>query len=192
MKMHSIGKREIECKMNMRDSKRRIGSFFEVLFVFSVIIYCFLLLRATLFKYISPMELFSEDRFFTKSINWMPFGGHTYKHKLIKDIIINFLLFAPFGFLLGMKAKEFSKHAFVLFVPFVTSIALEFLQYVWAVGATDITDIISNTIGAIFGYLIYAFLAKILTNHQKLNRICTVLMFFAASLILTFMTIPFF
>lgn len=88
-----------------------------------------------------------------------------------------------------MKTKESKKRAWVLLVPFVTSVVLETLQYVLGLGATDITDVICNTLGAIGGYIVYVLSVKVFKNRQLLDRVYTVLMFGVACLVLTLMVI---
>ena len=57
------------------------------------------------------------------------------------------------------------------------------MQFVFAVGATDITDVISNTLGTVIGVGIYGSLAFIFHKNEKLDKglcivasICTVLL----------------
>ena len=163
--------------------------FFYAVFIFAVTVYGILLLYAILFKYTSPFELFSADRLFRRSINWIPFGGHQYLSMLKWDVQVNLLLFAPFGFLLAMKTKESKKRALVLLVPFAVSVVLEMLQYVLGLGATDITDVICNTLGAMVGYIVYILSVRIFKNRRLLDRVYTALMFGVACLVLTLMVI---
>lgn len=175
----------------MQESKKAIipKRIFNAAFVFVVIVYGMFLARAILFKYVSPLGLFSADRFFTRGVNWIPFGGHEYRHLLKQDVIINLLLFAPFGFLLAMATKESPKRGVVLLIPLITSAALETLQYVLSVGATDITDVITNTLGALCGYIVYILSVKLFKNRQKLDRVYIVLMFFVACPVFIFLVI---
>ncbi len=67
----------------------------------------------------------------------------------------NVLLFIPFGFLLGIvwkKERGFIDH---LCMGFLTSFGIECLQLVSGRGIFQADDIITNTIGAFVGYLIY-------------------------------------
>lgn len=45
---------------------------------------------------------------------------------------------------------------------FLTSLIVEILQYIFAVGATDITDLIGNTLGGVIGIGIFYLLIKLL------------------------------
>ena len=81
---------------------------FHALFWFSVCVYLLLLMRVTLFKYASLGEvLFSPDRFYTRSVNLIPFahdGQHIARFKL--ELLLNFLALCPLGFLLSMQSYE--------------------------------------------------------------------------------------
>ena len=65
------------------------------------------------------------------------------------------------------------------------------MQFVFAVGATDITDIITNTLGAVIGVSIYGFLDFIFHKIEKLDKvlciiasICTILLVAFIALVL--------
>ena len=49
-------------------------------------------------------------------------------------------------------------------VVFSTSIFLEIMQFVFAVGVTDITDVLTNTLGGIIGIVIFNMGNKVLKN----------------------------
>ena len=55
----------------------------------------------------------------------------------------------------------------------LTSLALEILQFIFAVGATDITDLIGNTLGGVIGCLIYMVFYKLLKD--KTNKVLNIL-----------------
>ena len=68
----------------------------------------------------------------------------------------------------------------------ILSIIYESLQYIFAIGATDITDIITNTIVAVLGALSYYILLKVFKNQSKINNILIIigLIFFIVFFIL--------
>lgn len=70
-------------------------------------------------------------------------------------LVENILLFIPYGFLLALlwkKTNAFWKH---FLAGFLTSLLIESLQLVSARGIFQADDIITNTIGALMGYLLY-------------------------------------
>ncbi len=134
----------------------------NTLFIFTCIVYALVLCRGLLFKYVSPYELFSPDRYEYIGYNLMPFNGSGISYRM--DLIINTLLFTPFGFLLSMKSRKNLKSLLLMFIPLVASISFEALQYIFHLGAADITDIIMNTVGGCAGFLIYFISYKIFGN----------------------------
>ncbi len=48
---------------------------------------------------------------------------------------------------------------------FFVSLAFETAQYILAVGVTDITDLLGNTLGGVIGVAFYWLLSKILKDH---------------------------
>jgi glycopeptide antibiotics resistance protein len=75
------------------------------------------------------------------------------------------LVFVPLGVYTAIfKAKS----GFVVkaMPAFCISIAFEFIQYIFSIGATDITDVIDNTAGGIVGILLYMILKKIFAGKS--------------------------
>src|SRR5690554_396946 len=86
------------------------------------------------------------------SLNLVPFAN--YSSENIRELIYNFLAFVPLGLLVSASFK-ISRVFSRLFLVFVTSFVFETIQYVYGIGVSDITDLISNTAGGLLGILIY-------------------------------------
>lgn len=85
------------------------------------------------------------------------------------DTILNIILFIPFGFFLPLLYKAFHPLKTVVFTGFLLSFSVEILQMLgW--GKTDINDLITNTLGACFGYWLYYLLSKCLPDYLN-NRL---------------------
>ena len=72
-------------------------------------------------------------------------------------VIENVLLFIPFGFLLYITCYTFGKKCnmkTILLASFLTSVSVEFLQYIFSCGKSETDDVITNVGGAMIGYLI--------------------------------------
>lgn len=140
----------------------------KICFYFTWFVYTLVLLRVSLFKYASLPELLcSPDRFYTRSLNLIPFawdGAHGYQ--FLRQILLNFLMYFPLGFLLSMKAVGKKCRPLYLLIPFGVSLLIEMLQYALYLGAADITDVIMNTLGGIFGFTCYAFAAYLFRKRQ--------------------------
>ena len=65
----------------------------------------------------------------------------------------NILLFLPYGFLWGLMRKKGLWNA--LAVGFLTSLGIEFLQLFSGRGVFQTDDMITNTLGALLGYILY-------------------------------------
>lgn len=72
----------------------------------------------------------------------------------MRELVENILIFVPFGVYAGMLVKERSWWKVIL-AGAGFSLILETLQYVFAIGASDITDVINNTLGAALGMLLW-------------------------------------
>lgn len=88
------------------------------------------------------------------------------------EVIYNFVVFVPFGLLLSATLKR-ARFLQKLALIFAFSLAAEIIQYVFAIGRTDITDVIANTSGGLFGLALYYVTHKYIHN-EKLDRFITI------------------
>lgn len=92
-----------------------------------------------------------------RNINLIPYGQSVIVNGRIDftEIINNAIAFIPVGVYVAMLKPEWSFIKKVLSSVGI-SLIYEVLQYAFAIGATDITDVINNTIGGIVGVCIAA------------------------------------
>jgi len=116
-------------------------------------LYLLTLLWLTLFKlsYDIPSILANYQ---TRSLNLIPFA-----YANASEVISNIIAFIPFGVMLGVNFKQIA-FKYKIAVIFAFSLAAEIIQYVLAIGATDITDLIMNTLGGLVGLSAYAVASK--------------------------------
>lgn len=70
-------------------------------------------------------------------------------------VIENILLFVPYGFLCACVFKWARSLIPSVFIGMMTSLAIECIQLITGRGYFQIDDILTNTLGALAGYLIY-------------------------------------
>lgn len=122
------------------------------MYKFSKIIFAYYLLFlfwGILFKFDIAHTINTAHLFPSRSLNVSPFdasGGRL-------EILFNVLIFIPFGFFIGRFSERsfFGKWGAI----FLVSLFVEILQFIFGIGATDITDIITNTSGGLIGLLLY-------------------------------------
>lgn len=83
-----------------------------------------------------------------------------------ENIIGNILLFAPLGFFLPLLLNKFRKFKKTVLAGFLVSLLIECSQ-LFLIRATDIDDLILNTLGVMLGYLCFMFFRKLL---PKINQ----------------------
>lgn len=76
------------------------------------------------------------------------------------DTILNVILFIPLGFFLPLLYEKYSRISRVALTGFLFAISIEIVQ-MFDMGATDINDLITNTVGTCLGYSIYKLLSKL-------------------------------
>ncbi len=157
----------------------------NTLFIISFVFYSVFLLWNIVFKYVSPLELFSSGRYFSRTINLIPFNDIINGYYNSLDIWGNVILFIPLGIYISMFLKNSRLHKNILKIAGI-SLLFEVCQYVFAIGASDITDIITNTIGGIIGILIYLLIKKAIKDDNKVKNfvsICSTLIMIPVSVL---------
>ena len=93
---------------------------------------------------------------------------------LNSENILNVIIFVPLGIYAGIL---FTKWLFVkkLFFVFFLSLLVEGSQYILRVGAFDITDIITNTVGGLIGLMIFKAIEKVFNNNVKAQKFVNVI-----------------
>lgn len=91
-----------------------------------------------------------------RSINLIPFAESvTINGKAdISEILLNVIVFIPFGIYISMLHKPWNFIQKIIPI-FCVSLLYEVLQYAFAIGGSDITDLIGNTLGGIIGMILF-------------------------------------
>ncbi|MDO6851915.1 VanZ family protein [Priestia megaterium] len=109
-----------------------------------------------------------------RKINLIPFAGSANVNNQIdfNEIVYNVLAFIPFGIYISMLKPNWS---FLKKIAVISGVSLlfEVLQFIFAIGASDITDLIGNTLGGIIGVGVYIVFCKLFST--KTNKILNIL-----------------
>jgi glycopeptide antibiotics resistance protein len=136
-------------------------------------LYLMTLLWLVLFKLRVNISSVFDDHY--RSLNLIPFAAPVKINGEIGygEMVYNCLFFIPFGLLLSVNLK---KHGFLSKLTFIMlfSVTVEIIQFVFAIGATDITDVITNTLGGLIGLTLYTLCNKYV-NSEKLDRVINVI-----------------
>ena len=119
-------------------------------------IYLFLLVWLALFKFATSLSELPSIR----GINFIPFYYDQETSAHLKEVLYNIIVFIPLGVYVQIFKKDW-KIAKKCMVAFLTSFLFEVVQFIFAIGASDITDIIGNTLGAIVGVFFCMMMEKI-------------------------------
>jgi glycopeptide antibiotics resistance protein len=104
------------------------------------------------------------------SLNLLPFAGSSPGHA--REMFYNFAIFFPFGLLLSVSSKRATFWQKLAFVG-TFSLAVEAIQFMFAIGVMDITDVTTNTSGGLLGLLLYDVSSRYV-HHEKLDRFVSV------------------
>ena len=113
------------------------------------------------------------------------------------DTILNVILFLPLGLFIPLLYKKYNRISRIALTGFLLSLAIELVQ-MFGRGATDINDLITNTVGACLGYFIYKLLSKVTKKEfcekfqaNKINDGIEMLFFVAYSFLIMVTIQPF-
>ena len=139
-------------------------------------LYCLFIVWCVLFKtaftFREILEMFQSGR--PRSLNLIPFyyDCDISVRFHINEVLLNVLLFFPFG--VYLKMLDILPRRAVL-TGFLFSFTMEFCQFAFALGACDITDLITNTAGTAAGILLYHLALILFKDRRKLHKILRIL-----------------
>ena len=151
----------------MKHEINRTDKLTNILFI----IYLIAVFEIIVFKLELPFSNIGNLR----SINLIPFNESLILNGKIdfSEIIMNMVIFMPLGIYVEIIFSKWSTtKKFSIF--FIISLVCEILQYIFALGASDITDIINNTLGGIIGFLIFKVIVRIFNNRDKAQKFVNV------------------
>lgn len=157
--------------------RKKQNNILQVLVQSSFFVYVFAVLQLTgyfiLFKEVSSHGWWDKmnHRIATNDhVNFIAFKTIGIYNTFDKQVIGNFIMLFPLGIylpLLLVRLRRFSGFFAVLLISFIVSLGIEVLQLATSYRSTDIDDVILNTMGACFGFLIYQLLKTIVLIKKK-------------------------
>ena len=156
----------------------------NALMIVLTVIYVMVVAWIILFKILPISEIGSMDHL--RSINLIPFHYDEETSSHFSEVIENILIFVP----LGVYLRILGKHSlFAVACGAAFSLFLEIVQFILGIGATDITDLMMNTLGAAVGVLIYACLKRIFKDVEKLNKVLSIVALIGTALFMGLMLV---
>lgn len=170
----------------MNSKGRKVKIFAKIVFI----MYALCLLRIVLFKRVTLTELikFGIDPS-KRVIYYMPFAGFTYLFQggynffsICENYIGNLVLFIPLGIIINYYSKKANYKKSLLYGALL-SISFEIIQYIFAIGTSDINDVIMNSCGALIGCFIYKMIIR--KNDDKIDSIRNISIFILGLIIIS-------
>ncbi|MEA5019568.1 MAG: VanZ family protein [Gordonibacter sp.] len=147
------------------------------------VVYGLALVWVILFKMQFSLEMAGTMR----SVNLIPLAGAMVINGVVSytEVVQNMLAFVPFGLFMGMLVGP--RPLWRALVPIAaTSLAFEVLQFVFAMGASDITDLLANTVGGVLGIGLYALVRHLAKSDERALRFCNTVALIGIVLVLGF------
>lgn len=115
----------------------------------------FVFVLSAIFSLTDPPSIYTYN--LMPKVNFVPFDDVSTN---LIQYVLNVLLFVPFGFILPITWPQFEKKKCILATGFLFSFAIEFSQ-LFCHRATDIDDLLMNTLGALLGCLVFTAAKKL-------------------------------
>jgi glycopeptide antibiotics resistance protein len=128
---------------NARSSSRRL---LIVLFAVYLVLLVWIILWKLEVPYVGAAASLARP---IKLVPYLPSGDFHASDPL--EVLVNILLFVPFGVYLGMLAPRLRWWP-VAGILIASSLALETTQHLLSIGSFDLTDVIDNSIGGLVGF----------------------------------------
>lgn len=82
----------------------------------------------------------------------------------IRQVVLNIIMTIPFGFLFPLTKNKKTNLIKTILYTFLLSLSIEILQPLINTRSSDITDLITNVLGGIIGYLLYLIFKPLTTR----------------------------
>ena len=151
-------------------------------------IYCLLLVWIILFKLSFSLEDL-QSLMGQRSINLIPFhyeDDMRFARFHWTEVWENVLVFIPFG--IYLKLLDVPSRRAIL-IGFLSSLTLETGQYLGALGAFDITDLLTNTLGTAIGVLVYRLAVKVFRSEERASKVLGALAFIGTGFLLALIAV---
>lgn len=145
----------LRAKMSKRDNLK-----VPVAHIIAVNIFCLVLMAILSVTGIPDVYSLRADF----NVNMIPVFGRASHAQYVPNI----LLFVPLGFFLPVLWEKYEKWSLTLLTGLLFSLAIE-LSQIFTYRATDIDDLIMNTLGTVAGYLIFLLIKKIFPKISRLS-----------------------
>lgn len=128
-------------------------------------LYLFLLSWCILFKFETQLQFincFQQERV----VNWVPFTQPVIVNGdiVFAEMGFNLLFFIPFGVCLPILAPNWT-YKKIVSLGLLLSLLYETLQFILAIGISDVTDLLFNTLGVCCGILLYQLINNLFNNR---------------------------
>ncbi len=124
--------------------------------------YIVILLAVTILRYRGGFRDYSLYLFRAWREAW-----NSFSMQLWLNVLLNIALFIPLGALLPIMFKPFKKWYIMLPSGFGCSLIIELIQLALGRGIFDVDDLLTNTLGCMFGYCIVLAVSKFELKNRK-------------------------
>ena len=135
----------------------------------------FIYLLALVWIIVFKMEFSFADINGMQTLNLDPYSApaRINGEVVYEEIYFNILAFLPFGLYLGILFKKWNVYQNILLFLLV-SLSFEIVQYIFSIGASDITDVINNVLGGMIGMILFKLLNFFIKNSHRAHKLINI------------------
>lgn len=148
-------------------------TWYQAVVIVAIVVYIFLVFSSTVFCRIKTSgKTYDLKLFWSYKVvvdNWVV--SRYYAQAMLKQIVLNFLLLVPVGFLVPVVIKNcsgvWSRAALATIFCMFISIAIEVMQLVFQKGLCELDDVLGNTFGALAASLLCSELIELINRMRR-------------------------
>ena len=122
-----------------------------------------------------------------RQVNLIPFKDLILNGKTEYDeSIMNVIIFLPLGIYTGTLFKKWNFSTHMLSFLILT-LMIESIQFTFKIGAFDITDVVTNTLGGIIGFMTYKAILRAFFKQSKAHNFINLIAAIGSGLMILFL-----
>ncbi len=166
--MHTMNSMDVNNAMDDRKKRRRLlaGVLFTVYFA---VLFYFLFFSEKMGRTYSERAYHYNLVPLKEIMRFIRYRKVLGTYAVVLNLVGNIIAFMPFGTFLPIYYERCRKLRYTALYSFEVSLVVEILQLVFKVGSLDVDDLILNTIGGLFGFLVYELVKQFIrkTTERK-------------------------
>ncbi len=155
--------------MNQKNIKK-IRIFGKVMFVIYIIFLFYFLIFSDCYGRVGKMEEYHYNIILFKEIRrFWEYREELGCFAVFTNLVGNILIFIPFGFLISLVSSQ-RRGLMSVYFSMGLSLCVEVFQFFTKTGSFDVDDLVLNTVGGIFGWIVFLIINNVRRRYHAYGK----------------------